>query len=129
MMLLGLLLWALVSAPAGGADVDEGWQVNQNSRPKLNVMMTCLGGCPVVRLVSQESRGFVCSASYETYMLPGFLDVQMVKPLFFLGRTEVSPMRVFRCLRMRLCVQRRCVDVIPTWMLERSVGAQFAAVI
>ena len=71
MMLLGLLLWALVSAPAGGADVDEGWQVNQNSRPKLNVMMTCLGGCPVVRLVSQESRGFVCSASYETCMLPG----------------------------------------------------------
>ena len=54
MMLLGLLLWALVSAPAGGADVDEGWQVNQNSRPKLNVMMTCLGGCPVVRLVSRN---------------------------------------------------------------------------
>ena len=41
----------------------------------------------------------------------------MVKPLFFLGRTEVSPMRVFRCLRTRLCVQQRCMDVIPTCML------------
>ena len=98
MMLLSLLLWALVSAPNGGADVDKGWQVKQNSRPKLNVMMTCLGGCPVDRLAFQESRGFVCSASYETCMLPEIPTCADGETLVFPSTYRSEPNASFQML-------------------------------